>query len=150
MEAGCRLGALLNKATPAQLEAVGKFGRYLGMAFQITDDILDFWGDPEALGKPTGADLRERKYTLPFLHAYQHSGAEEREEIRELLASATLETSGLQAILAWMDRHDAKSKSLERACGYARLAGEALSELPEGTTRTSLYELLEYITGRER
>ena len=150
MEAGCRLGALLNRATPAHVEAVGRFGRNLGMAFQITDDVLDFWGNPTVLGKPTGADLRERKYTLPFLQAYQSSDVQEKGEIRTLLTPDLLESASIDYILTWMERHRAKKTSLEKAAGYARRAAEALDELPEGTTRTSLYELLDYVTTREQ
>ena len=147
MEAGCRLGALLNRAQPHEIEAVGLFGRFLGMAFQITDDVLDFWGDPEVLGKPTGADLREKKYTLPFLHAYQNSSTQEREEIRALLQA---EQPEMHRILAWLESKGSRQASLEIACGYARRAGEALNQLPDGITRSSLYELLDYVTARER
>ena len=150
MEAGCRLGALLNQADAAQLDAVGQFGRFLGMAFQITDDILDFWGDPEVLGKPTGSDLRERKFTLPFLIAFQNSSLEERAEIVQILQPEPIENPALHKVMQWMDRHQARQASLETAQGYARRAAEALDQLPEGSTRTSLYELLDYVTARER
>lgn len=149
MEAGCRLGALLNQASPTQLEAVGSFGRNLGMAFQITDDILDFWGDPEILGKPTGADVREKKYTLPFLYAYGRSTAAEQEEIKRLTTPTQIDNAGLQTIVNWLDRHQARQASLSMASDYARRAAEALDAIPEGKTRATLYELLDYVTSRE-
>jgi octaprenyl-diphosphate synthase len=148
MAAGCQLGALLTQATPAQVEAVGRFGRNLGNAFQITDDVLDYWGDPESLGKPTGSDLRERKFTLPFLDAYQQSSEEEQTEIRNLIGGP-LETAGLNRVLAWMEEHQVRQRSLEKASHFASLARLDLERLPAGETREQLFELLDYVTARE-
>ena len=146
MDAGCRLGALLTRATPQEVLAVGRFGRNLGIAFQITDDVLDFWGNAEVLGKPTGADLRERKYTLPFLDAFQRSTAEEQRQVREWVGQPAPD---LGSVLGWMERHQARSRALEQARNYAREAARALDELPQGSTRDSLHDLLSYITARE-
>ncbi len=148
MAAGCQLGALLTQATPAQVEAIGRFGRNLGNAFQITDDVLDYWGDPDSLGKPTGSDLRERKFTLPFLDAYHQSSAEEQTEIRTLISSS-LDQTAFNRVLAWMDSHSARQRSLAQAAQFAMLARNELELLPPGDTREQLSELLDYVTARE-
>ncbi|MBX3169035.1 MAG: polyprenyl synthetase family protein [Candidatus Eremiobacteraeota bacterium] len=149
MEAGCRLGALLTGATPAQVEACGQFGLNLGMAFQISDDVLDIWGNPDKLGKPTGSDLRERKYTLPFLYAYQQSLKPQRNLVRQLLTQDTLEPGAMQALVQWMDQNHSREHAIELAEKYIRQARAALRQTPAGPTRTTLEELLDYVVNRE-
>ena len=150
MEAGCRLGALINQASPDQVEACARFGLNLGMAFQISDDVLDIWGNPDKLGKPTGNDLRERKYTLPFLHAYQQSQKPQRNLVRQLLTQEPLETGAMQALVQWMDQNNSREHSLELADEYIHRAREALLLTPQGPTRTTLEELLDYVMKREQ
>jgi geranylgeranyl pyrophosphate synthase len=149
MEAGCRLGALLTEATPAQVEACGQFGLNLGMAFQISDDVLDIWGNPDKLGKPTGSDLRERKYTLPFLYAYQQSLKPQRNMVRQLLMQEPLEPGAMQALVQWMDQHHSREHAMELAENYVQQARAALRQTPAGATRTTLEELLDYVVTRE-
>jgi len=150
MEAGCRLGALINQAGPEQVEACGNFGRNLGMAFQISDDVLDIWGDPDKLGKPTGNDLRERKYTLPFLYAYQQSQKPQRNLVRQLLTKDTLDAGAMQALVQWMDQNQSRENALQLASQYIEEARQALRRTPEGPTRGSLEELLDYVMEREQ
>ena len=149
MEAGCRLGALLTQATPAQVEACGQFGLNLGMAFQISDDVLDVWGNPEMLGKPVGSDLRERKYTLPFLYAYQQSLKPQRNLVRQLLTKDQLDSGAMQALVQWMDQNHSREHSTELAEKYVGQARAALQQTPAGVTRTTLEELLDYVAKRE-
>lgn len=149
MEAGCRLGALLTEATPAQVEACGQFGLNLGMAFQISDDVLDIWGNPDKLGKPTGSDLRERKYTLPFLYAYQQSLKPQRNMVRQLLMQEPLEPGAMQALVQWMDQHHSREHAMDLAENYVQQARAALRQTPAGATRTTLEELLDYVVTRE-
>lgn len=149
MEAACRLGALLTTSDSAHIQACGDLGRNLGMAFQISDDVLDIWGDPEKLGKPTGNDLRERKYTYPFLYAYQQSQKPQRNLVRQLLARDVLEPGGMQALVQWMDQHNCREKALALARSYLDQAQQALELLPAGTQREPLEELLQYVMRRE-
>ncbi len=73
-EAAGKAGIAVAGGTPEQIEALGRFGYDLGLAFQIVDDVLDFTGDEQALGKPAGNDLRERTWTLPLIYAVAESG----------------------------------------------------------------------------
>src|SRR5213080_2034664 len=74
-----RLGGILGGATPEQEEQVGRYGRDLGMAFQIVDDVLDLTASETILGKPVASDLREGKVTMSVIHALEHCTSEERE-----------------------------------------------------------------------
>ena len=105
------------------------------MAFQISDDVLDIWGDPDKLGKPIGSDLRERKYTLPFLYAYQQSLKPQRNLVRQLLTQATLEPGAMQALIQWMDQNHSREHAIELAKNMSsrprRLYGKPL-RVPSG------------------
>ncbi len=150
MAAGCRMAALVCGAPPEQVEAVTVFGRELGLSFQIVDDVLDFWGDPEVLGKPTGSDIREKKFTLPFLDAYAQAHPEERQWVGRLISNGSLDNGGLKKIVDWMEQHQAQERSLTAARGHTAAAKMALKALPESPAKTSLSELLFYVTERNR
>ncbi|HEC34617.1 MAG TPA: polyprenyl synthetase family protein [Chloroflexi bacterium] len=85
LAASCELGALVADAPLLQREHMRAFGHHLGLAFQIQDDLLGIWGDPQVTGKPVGSDLLRRKKTLPIVHGLQRS-----EPLRALLAQADL------------------------------------------------------------
>ena len=150
MAAGCRMAALVCGAPPEQVEAVTVFGRELGLSFQIVDDVLDFWGDPEVLGKPTGSDIKEKKYTLPFLDAYGQAHPEERQWVGRLISNGSLDNGGLRKIVDWMEQHQAQERSLTAARSHTASAKMALEALPESTAKASLEELLFYVTERNR
>lgn len=82
----CQLGAMLTSAKAAEIAALQKYGYYLGMAFQVTDDILDFVATEEILGKPTGSDIRQGIITLPAIYALRFSPC--RQELQQWLSSA--------------------------------------------------------------
>src|SRR5260370_41373562 len=73
-----RMGAILGGATPEQEDALGQYGRDLGMAFQIVDDVLDLTASEGVLGKPVASDLREGKVTMAVIHSLERSTPEER------------------------------------------------------------------------
>ena len=150
MAAGCRLAALGCGAPPAQVEAVTIFGRKLGLSFQIVDDVLDFWGDPEFLGKPIGSDLKEKKYTLPFLDSYGRSVPEEQQWVQKIVANGGLDNGGMKKIVRWMEEHQAQERALEIAARHTREAGKALQALPPSRAKEALLDLLAFVTERRR
>src|SRR5438094_8228188 len=80
-----KLGAVLGRASDADEDRLGEYGRNLGLAFQIVDDVLDLTASEDVLGKPVASDLREGKVTLPVIHALEHCTAVEREQIETVL-----------------------------------------------------------------
>jgi octaprenyl-diphosphate synthase len=149
MSCACKLGALLSGANADQVAALGEFGLNLGIAFQIIDDILDFWGDPKLLGKPVGSDLGEKKFTLPFLVAMQMSGDEDRGRIQSLVSNGKLQNGSVQEVVTWMDGHQARPRALDLARAYADKARHALNRVPAGPARIALEEVLEYVLERD-
>ncbi|HIE38269.1 MAG TPA: polyprenyl synthetase family protein, partial [Anaerolineae bacterium] len=106
----CELGALVAGAPPTRREHLRAFGHHLGLAFQIQDDLLGIWGDPDVTGKPVGSDLLRRKKTLPILHGLQRSDA-----LRALLAQADLSPGGIARAVDLLEETGSRAWAQERA-----------------------------------
>ena len=138
-EASARLGAILASAEPALEEACADFGRSLGTAFQLVDDLLDYEGNSDQLGKNVGDDLREGKPTLPLLLAMERSTPEERTLIRQAIEHGELQK--LPEILAIVRRTGALDATRAAAQNEADKAREMLKALPESNARSALIDL---------
>ena len=139
-EASARLGAVLANADTTVEEACADYGRSLGTAFQLVDDLLDYEGDTRALGKNVGDDLREGKPTLPLLVAMARSSDTERQLIRHAIEHG--EPDRLDDILAIVRRTGALTATRDAARAEADKADRALSALPESAAKIALLELL--------
>ena len=85
ISAACAAGAILGSASPEKIDALSQFGKNMGMAFQITDDILDYMAKEKEFGKSIGKDLEEGKITLPLIFALKQSTEEEKNKIKEII-----------------------------------------------------------------
>ncbi|MFA5504315.1 MAG: polyprenyl synthetase family protein [Vulcanimicrobiota bacterium] len=150
MAAGCKLAALFSDANPVQVQAAEDFGRNIGFAFQIVDDILDIWGDPNVLGKPVGSDLQEKKYTLPFVISYRSSAEDERRQIQGFLKNGSYPGEHLHEIVLWMERHQGRSLASQKATEYSNVARTALEKLPAGKARSDLSQLIDFLMERQK
>jgi octaprenyl-diphosphate synthase len=138
-EASARLGAILGGADAVLEEACAAYGRSLGTAFQLVDDLLDYEGSSELLGKNVGDDLREGKPTLPLLLAMARCTTAERELLRAAIQQG--ETQGLDEILAIVRRTGAIESTRQAAMEEVHTAQQNLGGLPEGAARDALLEL---------
>jgi octaprenyl-diphosphate synthase len=138
-EASARLGAVLAGADPALEESCADFGRSLGTAFQLVDDLLDYEGNSDELGKNVGDDLREGKPTLPLLLAMERATEPERALIRHAIEHGELQK--LPEILAIVRRTGALDATREAARAEAEKAQSALRTLPASAAREALLEL---------
>ena len=129
-EASARVGAMLAQATPAHEEACARYGQALGTAFQMIDDVLDYTGDADLMGKNLGDDLREGKATLPLIAAMERSTAEDAQTVRRAIESG--DESQLAAIVAIVQRTGAAEVAMDAAKAQAELAVAAALELPDG------------------
>ncbi|MGQ0595920.1 octaprenyl diphosphate synthase [Aquabacterium sp.] len=138
-EASARLGAVITDATPDVEEACAAYGRALGTAFQLIDDLLDYEGSTAELGKNIGDDLREGKPTLPLLVAMQRGTPAQREMIRNAIINGEVER--MAEIVAIVKATGALEATREAAQAQAELAKGCLDALPASEYREALLEL---------
>ena len=149
---GCAgaLGAILAGADEALVAALRSFGRHLGIAFQAVDDVLGIWGDASVTGKPSASDLRQRKKTLPILHALE-AQTPAADDLRALLAGADeLVGERLRGAVRLLDEAGSRAWTLELAERYLTKALAALEgrSLAPGAA-TDLREAALFIVGRD-
>jgi octaprenyl-diphosphate synthase len=136
--AATRIGAVLAERPPAEEEALDCFGRNLGTAFQLVDDMLDFSAQQAELGKSVGDDFRDGKITLPILVALARGDAEERAFWRRTLEDMDQQPGDLERATLLVERRGALTETLSRARSYATAAIEALSLFRDGPERRAL------------
>jgi heptaprenyl diphosphate synthase len=142
----CRLGGMLSDAAPADVETLGAFGESLGLAFQLSDDIMDITSTQGELGKEPGTDMREGVYTLPVLHAL-HRGPD-REELRRLLDHGPPDGEGLDRALQIV-RGEGPIRHARWAVGAeVRRAVGLATQLPDGAARRALVQLTRFLAIR--
>lgn len=130
--AAARLGALVGSADQAEAAALEQFGRNVGLAFQITDDILGLWGDPKVTGKSAETDILSRKKSLPVVYAL---GKPEMEPLRVLYARGEIRLSDAPIVRELLEQARAKEYAQSRAAEYYRAGERALSQFPPEATR---------------
>ncbi|MDN3557147.1 octaprenyl diphosphate synthase [Halomonas maura] len=138
-EAASHSGAIIADATPEQEAALQAYGRYLGLAFQLIDDLLDYQGDAEAMGKNVGDDLAEGKPTLPLIQAMAVGTPEQAKVVRRAIRQGGLEQ--LDAVLAIINDTGALDYTRARAEEMSAKALAQLDLLPDSVFRESMAEL---------
>ncbi|MDP8101004.1 octaprenyl diphosphate synthase [Phocoenobacter atlanticus] len=139
-EAATQCAAIVSKATPQMEKALQDYGRYLGTAFQLIDDILDYSANAEKLGKNIGDDLAEGKPTLPLLHAMQQGNTAEASLIREAIEQGG-KRDALDQILAIMQQYQSLDYVMQRAKEEAQKAVDAIRILPDTEYKKALISL---------
>ncbi len=145
-----RLGAILGGASAEQEEALGQYGRSLGMAFQIVDDVLDLTASESVLGKPVASDLREGKVTMAVIHALERCTPAEREAIQTVLGNGGFNGVPHNRILAILERYGSLEAANERAAEYAANARKALSSFPDSEIKRALLWAPDFVIAREK
>jgi geranylgeranyl pyrophosphate synthase len=140
-EAAARMGALLATSDEMIVKAVGDFGRYLGMAFQIVDDVLDIIGDEETLGKPVGSDLLQGAGAILAQNGRKSPAS---------MAPTDGEADPIKAMLSRLRDSGAVDVALAQAHQLAARARQALDLLPESPAREEMANLIELVVNRER
>lgn len=149
-EISMRLGSVLAGVNGNAEEAMGEYGRALGMAFQIVDDVLDLTATEEVLGKPVASDLREGKATLAVIHALENGTAIEREAIQTVLTDRNFELVGHSEILRILARNGSVDYAMNMAFQYAETARGALSGLADSEFKRALLWVPDFVVAREK
>ena len=150
MSACCRIGALLGRLEGEQLESLTRYGLDIGIAFQISDDALDFVADQDRLGKAIGADLREGKRTLPLIAALERTSADERARVRGMLETRSLGAEQVEDVRRLVMRHHGVEYALARAHEYAAAARADLTPFAPSEERDTLALVAEFVVDRDR
>ena len=145
-----QLGAAITDATPEVETRLGEYGRNLGLAFQIVDDVLDLTATDEVLGKPAASDLREGKATLAIIHALERGTGADREAIRTVLSERSFSTVSHAQILEILERHGSLAYAMDTACAYAEAARLSISELADTDAKRALLWVPGFVTTRDR
>jgi octaprenyl-diphosphate synthase len=145
----CRLGAQYAGAPPETVAALDDFGRSLGVAFQIADDILDIWGEERTTGKSLGTDLEKQKLTLPLIRLLATAPPATAAMVRNLLADETAPPPDCRrALRSFLVDSDALEFSWDRAREQTDRARAALDCLADSDARNVLHNLTEYVIRR--
>ena len=145
-----QLGAAITRASEEIDGQLGEYGRNLGLAFQIIDDVLDLTAEEDVLGKPVASDLREGKATLAVIHALERGTGADREAIRKVLADRSFEHVSHPQILEILHRHGSIDYAIDTACAYAEAARLSIADLSDTDAKRALLWVPGFVTSRDR
>lgn len=145
-EAAAQLGALVAGASNTDIEAAAEYGRSLGTAFQLIDDVLDYSGNATEIGKNVGDDLREGKATLPLIFLMQNGTPQQRELVRTCIESG--DEQHFDDILAAITTSGALDYTRQEADKAAQRASAAITSLPDSPFKDSLLQLSTFAVKR--
>ncbi len=149
-EAGAQVAAVFCSGDATHEAALAAYGRHLGAAYQLIDDVLDYRSDPSTRGKNLGEDLAEGKPTLPLIHALRNSSGDEAEAIRRVIRHEDEDLPDMTQIIASIDRTGGIEYTRARAEAESQQAVDVLSALPPSPCRDGLAALALVAVGRDR
>lgn len=144
----CQGAALLTDAEPEHVAALGAFGTNLGLAFQITDDVLDVAGDEKDFGKTVGRDLAEGMPTLPMIYAVMDNG--HLPDLAKRIVATDKSEREIRDLLGIIRRSTGVERARQRALAFHDAALKALAELPDRPEREALREVADFVVSRVR
>lgn len=144
----CRLGVHCAAGTPEVEDSLDRYGRYLGLAFQIVDDVLDVTGDEATVGKSLGTDFVKQKATLPLIRLLEAADAADRRQILAILSNS--HNHRQEALKPWYARYETIEYSRLKAVELTQLAAAQLNGLPSSEAVEALRGLAEFVVMRKQ
>ena len=148
LETCCSIGAMSTTDNKDYIEAMRKFGHSLGMSFQIRDDILDYEGKSNLIGKPVGGDIKEKKITLPLIYSLNRVSKNEASRIRKILKNGNDKTK-VKDIMQFVHENNGIDYALKVAKKYSDAAKESLNIFPDSQIKLSMQALVDFVTERK-
>lgn len=145
----CEIGALSATDDAAAVSRMREYGENLGVAFQIRDDILDFTGTEAAIGKPVGGDLKEKKFTLPLIHAFANAPSARRLEVLRRLKRG-VKKKDIDSIVGFVEEFGGIEYARNMAEKYRDRARAQIEGLPETEAKQSLLQLADFVVTRKK
>ena len=146
----CEAGAIVGNLEGFLRRQLRDYGENLGIAFQIVDDVLDFIGDVDVMGKPVGNDLKDRRVTLPLLFALGRATSREASHIRQLIMDGSIDASAWKTVLEFIKRHGGIEYALSSARGFAERAKACLAGIDESPPKRALLAITEQVVARQQ
>jgi octaprenyl-diphosphate synthase len=146
--AACRVAPVVAEADEEVELALESYGRNLGIAFQLADDVIDYDSDAEVMGKGVGDDFRDGKMTLPLILAYARAGDSDRAFWRSAVSGERVSDDDLANAISLMRSTEALADTIECARHYGRRAIDALANFPAGKAKSALTEAVEFAIAR--
>ena len=146
--AACRVSPVVAEASEDAEVALECYGRNLGIAFQLSDDVIDYASDAETMGKGVGDDFRDGKMTLPVILAYARGSESDRAFWRSAIGGERVSDDDLACAIALLKSTDALADTVERARQYGRRAVDALAMFPASKAKSALVEAAEFAVAR--
>jgi len=148
LETCCEIGAMSAGANEDERLAMKRFGEYLGISFQIRDDILDYEGTSKIFGKPIGGDIKEKKITLPLIYALKNVSKSEANAIRKLVKSGG-KKDAVQKVIDFVHEQKGIEYAEKAAEEYAAKAKECLTIFPDSDSKKALLTLVDFVINRK-
>jgi octaprenyl-diphosphate synthase len=144
----CEMGAASATNNQEIVSHLRNFGEYLGMAFQIRDDVLDYEGKKALLGKPIGGDIKERKVTLPLIYAFKEAPKKTAKRVLRLLKNGK-SGSRIQEVIKFAEEYGGIARAREKASEFVISARNELREIDDSDAKSSLLNLTEFVVERD-
>jgi octaprenyl-diphosphate synthase len=144
----CSAGAASTDSSEEQIEAIRQFGEYIGIAFQIKDDLFDY-GTAD-IGKPQGIDIKERKMTLPLIYALNQSTRSEKRKVIRIVKHHGTDKEKVNEVIDFVKEKGGMEYAEKAMLEYQQKAFDILETFPENDARTALFQLVKYVTDRKK
>jgi geranylgeranyl diphosphate synthase type I len=144
------LGAMLVTDNQRIIKTFGNYGRNLGFAFQVMDDLLGIWGDEDKTGKPVGSDIQHKKKSFPIVYAWENSDERQRAELIDIYRNESIDEIELERVLALLELIQAKEATLKLVSQYCTKAMAEIDRIPICSwVRDTFQEMVQFLTVRD-
>ena len=148
IETCCTIGAMSASSDVEYISAMKDFGHYLGISFQIRDDILDYEGSLSITGKRAGGDIKEKKITLPLIYSLNQVTSVKAAEIRKIIKNGK-DKSNVEAVINFVRENKGIDYAVDQARTYSQNAKETLKKLPDSQSKLALEALVDFVVDRK-
>ncbi len=149
MGTASELGAITVSEKDEDHERLKNFGENLGIAFQIKDDLLDYYGHQKVIGKPVGNDFKDKKITLPLIHAFNQASQKEISKVKRLLKRG-VNNKDVEYILKFVNHYKGIDYSEQKIKEYAQKAKDCLADYPDSTIKTAMLNFVDFTINRSK
>lgn len=147
INACCELGAASTSKEKSDITLLGDYGENIGIAFQLRDDVLDYIGKKKIMGKLTGSDLKEKKFTLPLIHSLNNATKKEAKEIVSLVKNGSF-TKNRSYVMDFIKEHNGIEYTVEKTSEFCSIAKSKISSFKSSETKTTLENFTDFIGTR--